>query len=97
MLINPEVQLNANTRATQTLGTVQNFFSYHLIETFGCDFTSSGISEQFITSKLGQFFKRLTSDGPCYDTYLLYYSGPVHKSGDWALVGKLCSTCRILA
>ena len=41
-----------------------------------------------VQSKLKAFFERTTVDGPKYDTYLLYYSGSVYDSGDWALAGE---------
>ena len=54
---------------------------------FGCDYSSSGITTESISSKLRAFFAQSTVDGPRYDTYLLYYSGPVYENGDWALAG----------
>ena len=59
-----------------------------MIENFGCDFLSSGLMEDYLESKVKQFFDRKTNHGPRYDTYILYYSGDVHDTGDWALVGK---------
>lgn len=77
-----------SSRATQILGTVQRFFTFHLVETYGCDYSSSGISIDSVESKLKAFFQRVTTDGPRFDTYILYYSGSVFDQGDWALAGE---------
>ena len=74
-------------QATSILNSVQQFFSYHLIETFGCDFSSSGLTMESVRSKLKAFFQKQTADGPRFDTYFVYYSGPVFSNGDWALAG----------
>jgi len=58
-----------------------------MIDNYGSDFSSSGISEDYLKSKVAGFFTRKTSDGPRYDSYLLYYSGDCIDSGDWALTG----------
>lgn len=42
--------------------------------------------------KLSVFFSQTTCEGPRYDTYVLYYSGPVTGKGDWALTGKIKKT-----
>ena len=60
-----------------------------MIENFGCDFFSSGLGHDMLESKVKNFFERKTSDGPRYDTYLLYYTGDVYDTGDWALAGNL--------
>ena len=75
-------------RATQILNTIQRFFTRHLVDTYGCDYTSSGLTAESVQSKLRNFFQRVTSDGPRFDTYLVYYSGHVFDSGDWALAGE---------
>ena len=77
-----------SSRATHILSAVQRFFTHHLIETYGCDYSSSGLSAEAVETKLKAFFQRVTSDGPRFDTYLLYYSGGVFEQGDWALSGK---------
>lgn len=76
-----------NRRSTEILTSIQNFFSFHLIEPFGFDYSSSGISIETIEAKIKRFYEKVTSDGPRFDTYLLYYSGPVYDNGDWALTG----------
>ena len=68
---------------------MQQFFSRNMIDNYGCDFSSSGLSEDYLHSKVTQFFSRKTTDGPRFDTYLLYYSGDCLESGDWALTGEL--------
>ena len=78
-----------SSRATDILNTVQRFFAFHLIENFGCDYSSSGLTGESVESKLKLFFQRATVDGPRYDTYVVYYSGHVYESGDWALAGRL--------
>ena len=83
-----ELVQELGTRATRTLNKVQQFFAHNLIETYGCDYSSSGLTLEAVESKVKAFLMRCTSDGPRYDTYLLYYSGPVHSNGDWALLGK---------
>ena len=75
-------------RATQILGAVQRFFAFHLIENFGCDYSSSGIASDAVEAKLKTFFQKCTKDGPRFDSYLLYYSGAVGTDGNWALAGK---------
>ena len=77
-----------SARATHILSIVQRFFTYHLIETYGCDYSSSGVSVESVETKLKSFFQRVTSDGPRFDTYVLYYSGSVYDQGDWALSGE---------
>lgn len=76
------------SRATATLNKIQQFFSFNMIDNYGCDFSSSGITADYLKSKVMQFFERRTGDGPRYDTYLLYYCGDCHDSGDWALTGN---------
>ena len=76
-------------RSTQILNTVQSFFAYHLVENYGCDYSSSGLTSESVESKLKAFFQRQTSDGPRYDTYIVYYSGHVYDNGDWALAGEI--------
>jgi len=40
-----------------------------------------------LAASLNKFFSMKTKQGIAYDTYLLYYSGPVVENGDWALKG----------
>lgn len=87
-LLPASVVQDIGSRATATLNKIQQFFNLNMVDNFGCDFSSSGIAEDYIKSKVAHFFDRRTADGPRYDTYLLYYSGDSHESGDWALTGN---------
>lgn len=73
------------------LNAIQRFFAYHMIETYGCDYSTSGLSFDTLHSKLKAFLELRTVDGPRHDTYVLYYSGHTHGSGEWALAGKFTS------
>ena len=84
-VISPETLQSVGSQATRILNKVQEFFSYNLIENYGCDYSSSGLTLEALGSKVKAFLQRTTSDGPRYDTYVIYYSGPVHTNGDWAL------------
>ncbi|XP_013395203.1 transmembrane protein 168-A [Lingula anatina] len=75
------------SRSTQILNQIQHFFAYHMVDVYGCDYSSSGIASEALQSKLKAFFDRRMSDGPRYDTYIVYYSGHVQENGDWALAG----------
>ena len=88
MLLPANTIEDLSARATQILGAVQRFFAFHLIENYGCDYSSSGIASENVETKVKSFFQRCTHDGPRFDSYLLYYSGPVVASGDWALAGE---------
>lgn len=88
MILPTNAMQELSGQATSILNTVQQFFSYHLIETFGCDFSSSGLTKESVQSKLKSFFQKETADGPRFDTYLVFYSGPVYHTGDWALAGN---------
>lgn len=72
-------------RATAILNVIQQFFVSHLIDNAGCDYTSSGVTLSDVKAKLCSLFSKRTSDGPRYDTYIVYYSGHAHQNGDWAL------------
>lgn len=74
-----------NTKAMELINTVSRFFSSHMIHNFGTDFSTSGISPDYIDSKINSFFEQRVLPGLHYDTYILYYSGHVVDSGDWAL------------
>lgn len=78
------------------LNNVQRFFSHHMIETFGCDYSTSGMTLEGLQAKLRSFLESTTADGPRHDTYVVFYSGHTHYSGDWALAGVqvLVSYCR---
>lgn len=73
------------------LNAIQRFFAYHMIETYGCDYSTSGLSFDTLHSKLKAFLELRTMDGPRHDTYVLYYSGHTHGTGEWALAGKVTS------
>lgn len=78
----------ASNRSLRLLHIVQHFFTHHMIDVFSCDFSSSGLEQAFVESKLKSFFSKKTEDGPRFDTYVLYYSGHVYPNGNWALTGK---------
>ncbi len=73
--------------STATLNAVQRLFSHHLIQTFGCDYSTS-LSLDTLQAKLCSFLELCTAEGPRHDTYILYYSGHTLPSGDWTLAGK---------
>ncbi|MEJ1280907.1 transmembrane protein 168 [Cricetulus griseus] len=84
-LLPPEHVQELNLRSTGMLNGIQRFFAYHMIETYGCDYSTSGLSFDTLHSKLKAFLELRTVDGPRHDTYVLYYSGHTHGSGEWAL------------
>ncbi|XP_028810839.1 transmembrane protein 168-A [Denticeps clupeoides] len=86
-LLSPEAVQDLNLRSTATLTAVQRLFSHHLIDSFGCDYSTSGLSLDSLQTKLRAFLELRTADGPRHDTYLLYYSGKTLRTGDWALAG----------
>ncbi len=86
-LLPPVHVLELNLRSTGMLNNVQRFFSHHMIETYGCDYSTSGLSLEALQAKLRIFMEAHTADGPRHDTYVLYYSGHTHRSGEWALAG----------
>ncbi|XP_077450101.1 transmembrane protein 168-A [Stigmatopora argus] len=87
-MLPPEQAQELNLRSTSTLNNVQRLFSHHMIQTFGCDYSASGVSFETLHAKLCNFLELQTVDGPRHDTYLIFYSGHTHKgSGAWALAG----------
>ncbi|XP_028814313.1 transmembrane protein 168 [Denticeps clupeoides] len=86
-LLPPDQVQELNLRSTAMLNNVQRFFSYHMIEAYGCDYSTSGMSLEGLQSKLRFFLDYRTSDGPRHDTYMLFYSGHTDHNGDWALAG----------
>lgn len=70
------------------LNAIQRFFAYHMIETYGCDYSTSGLTFDTLHSKIKSFLELRTADGPRHDTYILYYSGHSHGTGEWALAGN---------
>lgn len=75
-------------RSTNILNGLERFMGNNLIDIFGCDYSSSGISMNFIDAKIKSFFARRTTDGRRYDTYFLYFSGPTCENGDIILSGR---------
>ncbi|XP_053108356.1 transmembrane protein 168 isoform X2 [Hemicordylus capensis] len=86
-LLPPEHVQELNLRSTGMLNCIQRFFAYHMIETYGCDYSTSGLAFDTLHSKLKSFLELRTPDGPRHDTYVLYYSGHSHSTGEWALAG----------
>uniref|UniRef100_A0AAQ4Q4M7 Transmembrane protein 168a n=1 Tax=Gasterosteus aculeatus aculeatus TaxID=481459 RepID=A0AAQ4Q4M7_GASAC len=87
-LLPPEQVQQLNTRSTGMLNNVQRLFSHHMIQTFGCDYSTSGVTLEALQTKLRGFLELRTEDGPRHDTYLVFYSGHTHKgTGAWALAG----------
>lgn len=87
MLLPPDQVLELNKRSTSMLNNVQRFFAHHLIEAFGCDYSTSGVTLEALQAKIKSFLELRTPDGPRHDTYIIYYSGHCHRSGEWALAG----------
>ncbi|XP_019934546.1 transmembrane protein 168-like [Paralichthys olivaceus] len=87
MLLPPDQVQDLNRRSTGMLNSVQRFFAHHLIETFGCDYSTSGVTLEALQVKIKSFLDLRTEDGPRHDTYVIYYSGHTHRSGEWALAG----------
>ncbi|KAK5927651.1 hypothetical protein CgunFtcFv8_012786 [Champsocephalus gunnari] len=87
MLLPPGQVQELNQRSTGMLNNVQRFFAHHLIETFGCDYSTSGVSHDALQAKIKSFLELRTADGPRHDTYVIFYSGHSYGSGDWALAG----------
>ncbi|KAF3705036.1 Transmembrane protein 168-A [Channa argus] len=87
-LLPPEQEQQLNLRSTGMLNSVQRLFSHHMIQSFGCDYSTSGVTLEAMQTKLRDFLERRTADGPRHDTYLIFYSGPTYKgTGAWALAG----------
>jgi len=55
----------------------------------GCEYLSDNLEELPLREKLLAFFNKKTTEGNWFDSYLLYYSGPVTETGDWVLKGKI--------
>lgn len=87
-LLPPDQVQELNMRCTGMLGSIQRFFSHHMIEIHGCDYSSSGVTRNTLNAKLCSFLEAHTTDGPRYDTYILFYSGHTHRTGEWALSGQ---------
>ncbi|XP_020515819.2 transmembrane protein 168 [Labrus bergylta] len=87
MLLPPDQVHDLNKRSTGMLNNVQRFFAHHFIETFGCDYSTSGVTLEALQAKIKSFLELRTPDGPRHDTYVIFYSGHSHRSGEWALAG----------
>ncbi|KAM7414994.1 hypothetical protein PAMA_019693 [Pampus argenteus] len=87
MLLPPDQVQMLNMRSTGMLNNVQRFFAHHLIDTFGCDYSTSGVTLEALQTKIKSFLELRTSDGPRHDTYVIFYSGHTYRSGEWALAG----------
>ncbi|XP_029377978.1 transmembrane protein 168 [Echeneis naucrates] len=87
MLLPPDQVQELNRRSTGMLNNVQRFFAHHLIETFGCDYSTSGVTLEALQAKIKSFLELRTADGPRHDTYVIFYSGHTHRTGAWALAG----------
>lgn len=91
-LLPPDQVQQLNLRATAMLNNVQRLFSHHMVRTFGCDYSTSGVTLETLQAKLRSFLELNTEDGPRHDTYLLFYSGHTQKgTGSWALAGTIHS------
>ncbi|XP_028307534.1 transmembrane protein 168 [Gouania willdenowi] len=87
MLLPPDQVLELNRRSTSILNNIQQFFAHHLIESYGCDYSTSGVTLDALQAKIKPFLDLRTADGPRHDTYVIFYSGHTHRSGEWALAG----------
>lgn len=88
-LLPPERVQQLNLRSTGMLNNVQRLFSHHMIHTFGCDYSTGGVTLDALQAKLRNFLEICTADGPRHDTYLVFYSGHTYKgTGAWALAGE---------
>ncbi|XP_039989096.1 transmembrane protein 168 [Xiphias gladius] len=87
MLLPPGQVQELNTRSTGILNNAQRFFAHHLIEIFGCDYSTSGVTLEALQAKIKSFLELRTADGPRHDTYVIFYSGHTHRTGEWALAG----------
>lgn len=87
-LLPPDQVQQLNLRSTAMLNNVQRLFSHHMVRTFGCDYSTSGVTLEALQAKLRAFLELCTEDGPRHDTYLVFYSGHTQKgTGSWALAG----------
>lgn len=75
-------------RSTACVQATVRFFGQHVIRNFGCDFSGSGLDFQDLRRKLLEFFDQKSPEGPHFDTYILYFSGPVNEKGDWVMKGN---------
>ncbi|CAF5124825.1 unnamed protein product, partial [Rotaria sp. Silwood1] len=87
---------DSSQRCTNILNGLERFMANNLIDIFGCDYSSSGITMNFIDTKLKAFFARRTNDGRHYDTYFFYFSGPTCDNGDIILSDNQKITLNLL-
>lgn len=88
-LLPPEQVQQLNMRSTGMLTNVQRLFSHHMVHTFGCDYSTGGVTLDALQAKLRNFLEICTAEGPRHDTYLIFYSGHTYKgTGAWALAGE---------
>ncbi|XP_056454129.1 transmembrane protein 168-like [Gadus chalcogrammus] len=87
MLLPPDQVQQLNQRSMDMLNKVKLFFDHHMIGNFGCDYSTSGLSLEAMQAKLCSFLEQRTAEGPRHDTYVVYYSGHTHRTGEWALAG----------
>ena len=66
------IYYQGSSLSTSSATLVQNYAQVH------------GLRIQSLESKLESFFNQRVLPGLPYDTFVLYYSGPVHDNGDWA-------------
>ncbi|XP_019898560.2 transmembrane protein 168-A isoform X2 [Esox lucius] len=92
ILLPPDQVQELNLRSTGMLNSVQRLFSHHMIETFGCDYSTSGVTMEALQAKLKTFLELRTTDGPRHDTYVVFYSGHTLPTGAWALAAQLGAT-----
>ena len=71
-----------NQRCSYILHRMQSFLQFHLIENYGCEYASSGMSRDKLEMKVKSFFQKKPIDGTSYNTYLLYYCGPTSSQSD---------------
>ncbi|XP_008399272.1 transmembrane protein 168-A [Poecilia reticulata] len=87
-LLPPEHVQELNQRSTTMLNNMQRLFTHHMIQSFGCDYSTSGVTLETVQNKLRSFLEVRTADGPRHDTYLIFYSGDSQKgTGAWTLAG----------
>jgi hypothetical protein len=57
-LVSQEAVQDMGIRATTTLNKVSHFFNFHMIDNYGCDYSTSGLAMDYLESKLKAFFDR---------------------------------------
>lgn len=75
-----------NRIALELINLLSRFFTDHIVHSFGTELCASGLTISSLESKIETFFNQRVLPGLPYDTFVLYYSGPVHDNGDWALL-----------